>query len=147
MAPHAPQHDTATIRRRRRLSNTWALLVVAWSLVRTAIVWAAVGDYGLNPWLYLVLDLISASVDAVSTPRMVIRFVDDQYRKALQWAAVSLAAFVLPDVYIFLGTRTLPTKLIVLILSIIFATLVVAVVMVIRKIQKARALQRSLQAD
>ena len=68
-------------------------------LVRTAIVWAAVGDYGLNPWLYLVLDLISASVDAVSTPRMVIRFVDDQYRKALQWAAVSLAAFVLPDVY------------------------------------------------
>ena len=109
--------------------------------------WAAVGDYGLNPWLYLVLDLISASIDAVSTPRMVIRFADDQYRKALQWALISLAAFVLPDIYIFAGTRTLPTKLIVIILAVIFATLLAAVVTVVRKIRKTRALQRSFPAE
>ena len=58
MAPPFLHHDTATIRRRRRLSNTWALFVIGWSIIRTLIVWAAVGDYGLNPWLYLVLDLV-----------------------------------------------------------------------------------------
>ena len=146
MAPPFLHHDTATIRRRRRLSNTWALFVIAWSLIRTLIVWAAVGDYGLNPWLYLVLDLVSASIDAFSTPRMVIRFVDDQYRKALQWALVSLAAFVMPDIYIFAGTRTLPRKLIAIIVAVITVTLLAAVVAVLRKVRKGREVQRSLQA-
>ena len=147
MAPPFLHHDTATIRRRRRLSNTWALFVIGWSLIRTLIVWAAVGDYGLNPWLYLVLDLVSATIDAISTPRMVIRFVDDQYRKALQWALISLAAFVMPDIYIFAGTRTLPGKLIVIIVAVISVTLLAAVVAVLRKVRKGRELQRSLQAD
>lgn len=147
MAPPFLHHDTATIRRRRRLSNTWALFVIGWSIIRTLIVWAAVGDYGLNPWLYLVLDLVSASIDAFSTPRMVIRFVDDQYRKALQWALVSLAAFVMPDIYIFAGTRTLPRKLIAVIVAVITITLLSAVIAVLRKVRKGRELQRSLQAD
>ena len=146
MAPPFLHHDTATIRRRRRLSNTWALFVIGWSIIRTLIVWAAVGDYGLNPWLYLVLDLVSASIDAFSTPRMVIRFVDDQYRKALQWALVSLAAFVMPDIYIFAGTRTLPRKLIAIIVAVITVTLLAAVVAVLRKVRKGREVQRSLQA-
>ena len=147
MAPPFLHHDTATIRRRRRLSNTWALFVIGWSIIRTLIVWAAVGDYGLNPWLYLVLDLVSASIDAFSTPRMVIRFVDDQYRKALQWALVSLAAFVMPDIYIFAGTRTLPRKLIAIIVAVITVTLLAAVIAVLRKVRKGREVQRSLQAD
>ena len=53
-------HDPATLARRKLLSRTWAGVVVGWSLIRTLIVWAAVGDYGLNPWIYLAIDLASA---------------------------------------------------------------------------------------
>ena len=140
-------HDPAVLARRKVLARSWAAVVIGWAVIRTLIVWAAVGDYGLNPWLYLVLDLVSATIDAVSTPRMVIRFVDDQYRKALQWALISLAAFVMPDIYIFAGTRTLPRKLIAIIVAVITVTLLAAVIAVLRKVRKGREVQRSLQAD
>lgn len=137
--PFALQHhDAETLQRRKRLSRTWAGIVVAWSLIRTLIVWAAVGDYGLNPWIYLALDLFSAIVDAFSTPRMVLSFIDDHHRQAVKWALISLAVFIIPDLYIFLGTRTLPTRIIVVVCLIIALTLTIGVIGVVRKIRKGR---------
>ncbi|MEI8239146.1 MAG: hypothetical protein WCI22_06955 [Actinomycetota bacterium] len=134
------------MQRRKMLSRTWAAVVVGWSLVRTFIIWAAVRDYGFNPWIYLGIDLASATIDAVSTPRMVIAFIDDHYRTALKWAAVSLVAFVVPDIYVFLGTRTLPTRIIVMLCIIIGLTLVAGVVTVVRKVRKGRRQHRSFPA-
>ena len=132
-------HSKATMQRRRRLSNTWAGMVVTWSFIRTLLVWAAVGDYGLNPWIYLAIDLASAIVDAITTPRMVLNFIDEHYRRAASWGLIALVAFIIPDLYIFLGTRTLPTKLIVLICLIIGTTLLVGVLGITRKVRKGRA--------
>lgn len=139
MPAASPDHSAATLRRRKHLSRGWAIIVVGWSVVRTIIVWAAVGDYGLNPWIYLLIDLCSATVDARSTPKMVLYFIDDHYRKALKWAAISLGAFLVPDAYIFLGTRTLPNNLIAVILGIIGVTLLAAVIGVVVKVHKGRA--------
>ena len=146
MAAAVKQHDAATLQRRKMLSRTWAAVVVGWSLIRTFIVWAAVKDYGFNPWIYLGIDLASATVDAFSTPRMVIAFIDDHYRVALKWALISLVAFIVPDIYIFLGTRTLPTRIIVVLCIIIGGTLVVGVVTVVRKVRKGRQERRSFPA-
>ncbi|MEQ1873645.1 MAG: hypothetical protein ABL953_07965 [Ilumatobacteraceae bacterium] len=132
-------HSKETMRRRRRLSNTWAGVVVGWSFIRTLLVWAAVGDYGLNPWIYLAIDLCSAVTDAITTPRMVLSFIDERYRQAFGWGMVALVAFIVPDIYIFLGTRHLPTNLIIIICSVIALTLIVAVVSVLRKIHKGRS--------
>lgn len=140
-------HDPATLARRRVLARSWAGIVVAWAVVRTLIVWAAVGDYGLNPWIYLAIDLASACVDAVTTPRMVLSFIDDHFKSALKWAVVSLVAFIVPDLYIFLGTRTLPKKIIVVICVIIGFTLTVGVLSVVRKIKKGRAARAATLAQ
>lgn len=145
--PSALQHhDAETLQRRKRLSRTWAGIVVVWSLIRTVLVWAAVGDYGLNPWIYLALDLGAAIIDAVTTPRMVLSFIDDHYRQAFKWAVISLTVFIIPDLYIFLGTRTLPTRIIVALSLIIGLTLTVGVVGVVRKIRKGRAEREACQA-
>ena len=135
-------HDAETLQRRKRLSRTWAGIVVVWSIIRTIIVWAAVGDYGLNPWIYLSLDLGAAIVDAFSTPRMVLSFIDDHYKQALKWAVISLGVFIVPDIYIFLGTRELPRTVIVVLCLIIGATLAIGVFSVVRKIKKGRAERR-----
>lgn len=132
-------HDAETLQRRKRLSRTWAGIVVIWSIIRTVIVWAAVGDYGLNPWIYLALDLGAAIVDAFSTPRMVLSFIDDHYKQAVKWAIISLGVFIVPDIYIFLGTRELPRTVIVVLCLIIGATLTIGVLSVVRKIKKGRA--------
>ncbi len=134
------------MQRRKNLSRTWAGIVVVWSLIRTVIVWAAVGDYGLNPWIYLSLDLGAAIVDAFTTPRMVISFIDDHFKQAFKWAVISLTVFIIPDLYIFLGTRTLPKRIIVALCLIIGLTLTVGVVSVIRKIRRGRAEREACQA-
>jgi len=138
MAVATPDHSVETLRRRRHLSRTWAIIVVGWSAARTIIVWAAVGDYGLNPWVYLSIDLVSASTDAYSTPKMVLYFVDNRYRLAVRWAVISLVAFLIPDVYIFLGTHTLPHHLVAIIVGVIALTLLAAVIGVSRKVHQGR---------
>lgn len=132
-------HDSETLQRRRRLSRTWAGIVVAWAGIRTIIVWAALHDYGINPWIYLSLDLASAITDAITTPRMVLDFIDDRFKRAVKWALISLVAFIIPDLYIFLGTRTLPKRIIVALILIILITLAVGVIAVVRKVRKGRA--------
>lgn len=145
--PLALHHDDpATLQRRRRLSRMWAGMVVLWSLFRTLLVWAAVGDYGLNPWIYLAIDLVSASIDAVTTPRMVLSFIDDQHRHAVRWAVISLVAFVLPDLYIFVGTRTLPRNVVIIVLGIITLTFAIAVTTVVRKVRAGRKARAALRA-
>jgi len=139
MQSAAPVHDAETLKRRKNLSRTWAGIVVIWSLIRTVIVWAAVGEYGLNPWIYLSLDLGAAIIDAFTTPRMVLSFIDDHYKQAFKWAVISVVAFIIPDLYIFLGTRTLPTRIIIALCFIIGLTLAVGVFSVVRKIRKGRA--------
>ena len=55
---------------------------------------------------------------------MVLRFIDDHYKSAIKWGAVSLVAYVLPDIYIFEGTRTLPKKVIVILCLVIIGDVV-----------------------
>jgi hypothetical protein len=132
-------HSVETLRKRQLLSRLWATVVVAWAVIRTAIIWAALSDYGFNPWIYVSIDLVCTTVDAVTTPHMVLRFIDERYKSAVAWGIVSLVAFVIPDIYIFVGTRTLPTNVIVILVSVITAMLCLAVFGVIRKVRKGRA--------
>jgi hypothetical protein len=138
------QHSAETIRKRQMLCRLWAGVVILWSVIRTFVIWAALGDYGFNPWIYLSIDLVCATTDAITTPRMVLYFIDDNYRLAIRWGVISLVAFVIPDIYIFVGTRTLPTKVIVVLCAVILAMTTLAVVSIVRKIRKGRA-QRAIQ--
>ncbi|MEP7203424.1 MAG: hypothetical protein ABI894_12490 [Ilumatobacteraceae bacterium] len=141
------QHSAETMRKRQMLSRLWATIVILWSVIRTIVIWAALGDYGFNPWIYLSIDLVCATTDAITTPRMVLYFIDDNYRLAIRWGVVSLVAFVIPDVYIFVGTRTLPTKVIVVLCAVILAMTTLAVFSIVRKIRKGRAERALLEAE
>jgi hypothetical protein len=132
-------HSAETLRKRQMLSRLWASIVILWAVFRTIIIWAALSDYGFNPWIYLSIDLVCATIDAITTPRMVLYFIDDRYKLAIKWALVSLVAFVVPDIYIFVGTRTLPTRVIVILCVVILTMLGIAVVTIIRKVRKGRA--------
>ena len=140
------QHSAETMRKRQMLSRAWAAVVIVWAVVRTIVIWAALGDYGFNPWIYLAIDLVCATTDAITTPRMVLYFIDDNYRFAIRWGIISLVAFVIPDIYIFVGTRTLPTRVIVVLCGVIVAMTSLAVISIVRKIRKGRAERALLEA-
>jgi hypothetical protein len=139
------QHSAETLRKRLVLTRVWAGFVIAWAVIRTIVIWAALGDYGFNPWIYLSIDLVCATTDAITTPRMVLYFIDDRYKLAIRWALISLVAFVIPDIYIFAGTRTLPTRVIVILCSVILVMTLLAVISVVRKIRKGRAVRAVIE--
>lgn len=139
------QHTAETLRKRQMLTRAWAIFVIAWSVVRTIIIWAALGDYGFNPWIYLGIDLVCSTLDAITTPKMVLRFIDDRYKSAIKWGVVSLVAYVVPDIYIFEGTRTLPKKVIVILCLVIVAMFSLATVTVVRKVRIGRAARLRLE--
>ena len=132
-------HSAETLHKRLVLTRVWAGVVIVWSVLRTIIIWAALGDYGFNPWIYLAIDLVCATIDAITTPRMLLYFIDSRYKLAVKWFVVSLVAFVIPDVYIFVGTRSLPGQVIVVLCSVIFVMSALAAISIIRKIRKGRA--------
>ncbi|HEY0520145.1 MAG TPA: hypothetical protein VGC84_11685 [Ilumatobacteraceae bacterium] len=139
-------HSAETLRKRQMMTRAWAGLVIAWSVIRTIIIWAALGNYGFNPWIYLAIDLVCSTIDAMTTPRMVLRFVDERYRSASKWGVVSLVAYIVPDIYIFEGTRTLPKKVIVVLCLVIITMLVLAIVTIVRKVRKCRAERAVIEA-
>ena len=126
------------LRRRRRLSVTWAVVVVGWSLVRAVVVWAALTDYGVNPWAYLVIDLACAGVDAFTTPKFVLALIDSKYHMAARWGAFTLLAFVIPDIFIFKTTHELPRTVVTAICIVITISLAVAVVGVVNKVRSGK---------
>lgn len=125
--------------RRRRLSITWAVIVVTWSLVRAAVVWAGLSRYGVNPWAYLAVDLFSAGIDAFTTPKFVLALIDGKYNQAAKWGSLTIFAFVIPDIYIFKTTHELPGTVIAIICIVIAISLAVAVVGVVSKVRAGRA--------
>ena len=126
------------LRRRRRLSITWAVVVVAWSLLRAVVVWAALTDYGVNPWAYLAIDLASAGIDAITTPKFVLALIDSKYRAATKWGLLTLFAFVIPDIFIFKTTRELPLVAVIVICIVIAVSLTVATVGVVTKVRAGK---------
>jgi len=140
------QHSAETLRKRQVLCRLWAGVVILWAVIRTIVIWAALGDYGFNPWIYLAIDLVCATTDAITTPRMVLYFIDDRYRLAIRWAVISLVAFVIPDVYIFVGTRTLPGSVILVLCAVILTMTALAVISIVRKIRKGRKERAILEA-
>jgi hypothetical protein len=126
------------ISRRRRLSITWAVLVVVWSLIRALAVWAGLSEYGVNPWAYLLIDLAAAGIDAITTPKFVLALIDAKYHEAVKWGTFTLFAFVIPDIYIFKTTHELPRTVVIVICIVITISLTVAVIGVIAKVRAGR---------
>jgi|SRR5215207_10081322 len=124
--------------RRHRLSVTWAIAVVVWSLIRALVVWAGLSQYGVNPWAYVVIDLASAGIDAMTTPKFVLALIDSRYKEAAKWGSFTVFAFVIPDVYIFKTTHELPRMVVIVICAVITISLLVAVVGVVLKVQAGR---------
>ncbi|MGA0894761.1 MAG: hypothetical protein ACO3S5_09045 [Ilumatobacteraceae bacterium] len=132
LAPHV-------LRRRRVLSRGWAIAAIAWSLVRTVLAWVLLGDYGLNPWAYLCVDLSTSIVLGQSMPRMVVGFVDGRRRTAMRWGVLTAIAYAIPDVYLFTSTERIPPVTVGVLVFVIATGLTTTGISVGRRIRSARA--------
>lgn len=93
------------------------LLMVAYTIIRAALVWRGLNGYGVNPWVFLALDVITAPPYVWGVGKMIqgLRGVD-RMRAVYIGGVVALVAFMLPYTYVFIaGNATMPmtTKVVV----------------------------------
>lgn len=88
-------------KRRRRIEVSWVVTIVLFTIGRLVLAAQTLEDYGLNIWVFGVIDLATAIPYAIGTAKVVEGFIDRRLRAASTWAMVACASFLAPYLYIF----------------------------------------------
>ncbi|MCX6452329.1 MAG: hypothetical protein NT174_04540 [Actinobacteria bacterium] len=124
--------------KRRLLERLWVVLVIAYGAGRAFVVWKALGRYGVNPWLYLALDVTSSWPYAVATARLVTSVIDREFSRARSWGVLAAVTFLIPDIYILAVARRVPTEVYAIIIAIVSLLALSAIVSLFVKIRNGR---------
>jgi hypothetical protein len=88
------------------LGRAWAVGILLFSIARALVTWPALGDYGVNPWVFLLIDIVTAIPYGLGQA-ITVKILRDQGRpprQAVPWALIVTAAFLAPYLYIFLAS-------------------------------------------
>ena len=91
--------------------RTWIFLVLTWAIIRTIVVKDFFSEYGIHPWIYLSIDLLSSIPYAHYSANLVISYLDKNWvttRKNFFFTAIF---FYIPDIYIFTAANRIPKQL------------------------------------
>lgn len=107
------RHKLGDFLERRSVQYTWLGLVLIWGVLRALVIWALFEKYGVNPWLYLVIDLAASIPYAKYSARLAIDFIRNN--SASLWRSIAMTAitFYLPDLYVLAFAKHIPSDLLV----------------------------------
>lgn len=132
MKIHADLLRTASAKR------TWIFLVLAWAIIRTILVRDFFGAYGIHPWIYLSIDLLSSVPYAHYSANLVISYLDKEWANTRKNFLLTTIFFYVPDIYIFTAAKRIPRELLAafVVSVLIFST--IAAYGIIKKIKDGR---------
>ncbi len=77
------------------------ITIVLFTIGRLVVAAETLQDYGLNIWVFGIIDLATAVPYAIGVARVVEGFIDHRLRSASTWAMVACTSFLAPYLYIF----------------------------------------------
>lgn len=119
--------------------RAWAVGIFLFSAARALIAWPTLGRYGVDPWLFLAIDLVTALPYGIAQA-LTVKILRDRSRPpadSVPWAVVVVAMFVAPYVYIFLASGSMP----------LLATVGVLAWMVLFGLLAGLRMRRQIKAD
>lgn len=118
--------------------RTWFFLVLAWALIRTIAVKDFFSAYGIHPWIYLLIDMLSSIPYAHYSANLVISYLDKKWDNAKKNFLLTAIFFYVPDIYIFTAANKIPKPLLIgfIVSVLIFST--IAIVGIVRRIKDGR---------
>jgi hypothetical protein len=129
---------------RRRVELSWVVTIVLFTIGRLVLAAQTLEDYGLNIWIFGLIDLATAIPYAVGVAKVVEGFIDRRLRAASTWAVVACVSFLAPYLYIFwVGKDVDFPPVVYVVLGILIAIFGGnAVRGIVLKVREARASQR-----
>jgi hypothetical protein len=118
--------------------RTWFFLVLAWALIRTIAVKDFFSAYGIHPWIYLLIDLLSSIPYAHYSANLVISHLDKKWENARKNFLLTAVFFYVPDIYIFTAANKIPKPLLIgfFVSVLVFST--IATIGIVKKIKDGR---------
>lgn len=118
--------------------RTWFFLVLGWALIRTIAVKDFFSAYGIHPWIYLLIDLLSSIPYAHYSANLVISYLDKKWDNAKKNFLLTAIFFYVPDIYIFTAANKIPKPLLIgfIVSVLVFST--IAIVGIVRRIKDGR---------
>ncbi len=131
--------------KRRRRELIWIAGVIAYTILRFAIAWETLNRYGLNIWIFGILDVGTAVPYAIGTSRLVTSMVDKKLQVAAGWLAVAAISFVAPYFYIVIAghNKSLPLAVWVVLALLVIALGANAALVINKRVRAARRLRRA----
>ena len=124
--------------RRTLLSRLWVLGSVGYGALRALLVWKFLSGYGVNPWVFAAVELVSSAGYGWASARLVIHVIDRRW-SALRWSApATFLAYAVPDAYVFSAVGHLPDGLRATIITIVVVSVTLASVALAREIRRGR---------
>ena len=90
---------------RTYLTWSWVVIIVAFTIGRVIVAKEALGDYGLNIWVFGFIDLITAVPYAIGTAKVVTSMIDREPSRSMGWGLVAVASFLAPYLYVMWSGR------------------------------------------
>lgn len=91
--------------------RAWAVGIILFSLARALIAWPTLGEYGVNPWWFLFIDIVTAPPYGVAQA-VTVKMLRDPNRRTLDavpWGLTVAVMFFAPYVFIFVASHVADT--------------------------------------
>jgi hypothetical protein len=82
------------------LGKAWIAGVFGYAVLRALIVWPTLGEYGVSPWAFLVIDVGTAWPYAYGQVRVINEARVRNWSGMQVWAAIAMLSFIAPYAYI-----------------------------------------------
>ena len=97
--------------RDKRTHRTWLVLVLCWALFRAFAINKFFGQHDVNAWGYLFVDITSSVPYAIYSAKSLVNFLDARWPTFRENILLTALYFYIPDIYVLIFARTVPTSL------------------------------------
>ena len=120
------------------IKRAWIASVLAYTVIRTLLIWKIFSKYGVNQYIYLSVDLIASYFYAVYSTKLVIETNKTHYRKLVKYLFLTLFFNFIPDAYVLLYAKEVPKIIIHSFIKVILILALVAALGIYREMRNRR---------
>ena len=116
----------------------WASTIVLYTFGATFVVWKALHKYGVNPYIFFVVDLITSWFYGLASARLVVAIIHKRWSETQKWGWLSALNFMLPQIYILVSANHVSKDVYIIISSVIGVMVAFALVGIASQLRVAR---------
>ena len=125
-------------RREAVLERLWAGTIVVYSFGAAVVVNKTLRKYGVNPYLFFVIDICTSWPYGIATARIVINTMAKNWKAVRKWTWIAAITFVTPQVYILITAHHAPRDVYLIVIAVISFLIVFAIAGVLLQIRNTR---------